>query len=144
MWWHNLYNEETNWEIINRSIAQTRSLVTLDNSLIWKVHFFLLQYLLCKLLCSTTCGIHSLLSVIYYFQVSVMANKLKMNSMGSISPQISLPGKLVFPRWVHSDYVTAVLNYMLLKASFKWWYVCSSKHKVRGYGHLALSDGMFI
>jgi len=30
--------------------------------------------------------------------VSIMANKLKMNSMGNISPQISLPGKLVFPR----------------------------------------------
>lgn len=29
--------------------------------------------------------------------VSIMANKLKMNPVGNISPQISLPGKLVFP-----------------------------------------------
>lgn len=29
--------------------------------------------------------------------VSFVANKLKMNSVGNISPQISLPGKLIFP-----------------------------------------------
>lgn len=30
--------------------------------------------------------------------VSFVANKLKINSVGNISPQISLPGKLIFPR----------------------------------------------
>lgn len=29
--------------------------------------------------------------------VQIMASKLRMNSVGNISPQISLPGKLVFP-----------------------------------------------
>ena len=43
-------------------------------------------------------------------QVSIMANKLKMNPVGNISPQISLPGKLVFPRWVLDSIVSAITH----------------------------------
>lgn len=56
-----------------------------------------------------------------------MANKLKMNPVGNISPQISLPGKLVFPRWVLDSTVAAIIM-----------------HIATGYPYVAKADHVLI